>query len=282
MSTPASQDPGSTRLLLVNDQPSYGKVALAAMVPILSYLGYAVSTLPTALVSNTLDYGTFELLDTTSYLRGTLRAWERLGVAFDGMSTGFIASADEVDLLAPLCDRMREEDRLVLVDPIMGDDYHLYNGMDERTVGLMRRLVSLSSVTVPNYTEACYLTGTRPHGGSLAQAEASALVAAMREIAGGSVVITSCCVEGQNAVVGYDLHLEEEFTFPFDLVPVRFPGTGDIFSSVLMARLFQGLSLEASTESAMRVTRSMVVASRHASDPYRGLPIEALLELVDE
>ena len=39
----------------VNDMPGVGKIALGAMIPILSAKGISVTNLPTALVSNTLD-----------------------------------------------------------------------------------------------------------------------------------------------------------------------------------------------------------------------------------
>ena len=53
----------SKNILIINDMPGYGKVALAAMLPILSNMGHSVYDLPTALVSNTLDYGKFTILD---------------------------------------------------------------------------------------------------------------------------------------------------------------------------------------------------------------------------
>ena len=62
----------SKNILLINDLPGYGKVALSAMLPILSKMGYSLYNLPTALVSNTLDYGKFEILDTTSYMEKTI------------------------------------------------------------------------------------------------------------------------------------------------------------------------------------------------------------------
>lgn len=52
-------------VLLINDLSGFGKVALSAMIPILSAYGNNVSNLPTAIVSNTLDYGLFKILDTT-------------------------------------------------------------------------------------------------------------------------------------------------------------------------------------------------------------------------
>lgn len=57
------------QLLLVNDLPGYGEVALSAMMPVLTHMGHHVYNLPTALVSNTLDYGRFEILDTTEYMK---------------------------------------------------------------------------------------------------------------------------------------------------------------------------------------------------------------------
>ena len=47
----------SKQVLLINDMAGYGKVALSAMIPVLSHLKVNVHNLPTALVSNTLDYG---------------------------------------------------------------------------------------------------------------------------------------------------------------------------------------------------------------------------------
>ena len=77
-----------SKLLLINDLAGYGKVALSAMIPILSHMQYEVCSLPTALVSNTLDYGKFEILETTSYMKNTLQVWDALGFQFDAVSTG--------------------------------------------------------------------------------------------------------------------------------------------------------------------------------------------------
>ena len=52
-------------ILLINDMAGYGKVALSAMIPIMSNMKFQVYNLPTALVSNTLDYGKFDILETT-------------------------------------------------------------------------------------------------------------------------------------------------------------------------------------------------------------------------
>ena len=66
-------------VLLINDLPGYGRAALSLMLPVLSRMGFHVYNLPTALVSNTLDYGKFEILETTDYMKNTLLVWEELG-----------------------------------------------------------------------------------------------------------------------------------------------------------------------------------------------------------
>lgn len=68
----------SKKLLLINDMAGYGKVALSAMIPVLSHMKYEVFNLPTAIVSNTLDYGKFDILDTTGYMKNAIAVWEQL------------------------------------------------------------------------------------------------------------------------------------------------------------------------------------------------------------
>ena len=66
------------QILLINDIAGYGKVATAAMLPILSYMGYPVYNMPTALVSNTLDYGKFNIMETTDYIQGVFPVWREM------------------------------------------------------------------------------------------------------------------------------------------------------------------------------------------------------------
>ena len=71
-------DKKQTQILLINDMAGYGKVALSVMIPVLSHLRFETFNLPTALVSNTLDYGQFDILDTTEYMENTLLVWKKL------------------------------------------------------------------------------------------------------------------------------------------------------------------------------------------------------------
>ena len=64
-------------------------------MPVLTHMGHHIYNLPTALVSNTLDYGRFEILDTTDYMRNTIGVWKALGFSFDVIGK-YRASAQEV------------------------------------------------------------------------------------------------------------------------------------------------------------------------------------------
>ena len=132
------------KILLVHDMTGYGKVALAALMPVLSHMGHHLYTLPTAIVSNTLDYGAFEIHEMTDYMRRTLAVWKQLGFTFEAVSTGMIFSDEQAELVAGLCRESAEKGCMVFVDPVMGDEGKLYNGVTEATVGHMREMVSVA------------------------------------------------------------------------------------------------------------------------------------------
>ena len=270
----------NTQLLLINDMCGYGKVALSAMLPVLSHMGYRIHNLPTALVSDTLNYPKFYIHDTTEYVRQSLAIWEELGFEFDAISTGFIVTEEETRIISDFCHRRAAKGTKVFVDPIMGDNGRLYAGVPESTIGLMRDLVACADYTVPNYTEACLLTDA-PMKDGITAGEARALVDAVRELGAKSVVVTSANVDGKSAVIGYDHVAGEHFSIPFELIPVYFPGTGDTFSSVLLGRVMAGWTLQRATADAMRVVSELITRNASQQDKSAGLPIEACLDVID-
>ena len=270
----------NTQLLLINDMCGYGKVALSAMLPVLSHMGYRIHNLPTALVSDTLNYPKFYIHDTTEYVRQSLAIWEELGFEFDAISTGCIVTEEETRIISDFCHRRAAKGTKVFVDPIMGDNGRLYAGVPESTIGLMRDLVACADYTVPNYTEACLLTDT-PMKDGITAGEAHALVDAVRELGAKSVVVTSANVDGKSAVIGYDHVASEHFSIPFELIPVYFPGTGDTFSSVLLGRVMAGWTLQRATADAMRVVSELIARNASQQDKSAGLPIEACLDVID-
>ena len=271
------------RILLINDQPSYGKVALAAMVPILSSMKHDLFCLPTALVSNTLDYEKFFIQETTDYMKESLAAWEALGFTYDAVCTGFLVSKPQTELVISICKDLAAQGKPVFCDPIMGDDGTLYNGVLPQTVDLMRQLVAVSHYTVPNYTEACALTGIpyRPEG--MDPQQARQLIDGMRQLGAKTVVITSALLTNptpQQCVIGYDHTADSYFRLPFEPIPVRYPGTGDIFSAVFMGKILLGLPVAEATQMSMDAVKSMIAEHGRLDGAFSGIPVGSFLHLI--
>lgn len=273
------------QLLIINDLCGYSTVATTAMMPILSYMGIPTFNLPTAIVSNNLEYGKFAILDTTDYIRQSFPVWKELGFHYDAIATGFMASEPQAQLVADYCREQAQTGTSVFVDPIMGDEGKLYNGITEATVLAMRRMISVAHLCFPNYTEACYLTDTpyRPDG--VSRDEAYLLMDKLREIGAHSVLITSIPVDGKMSVVGYKAPpgegQGESFLLTYDEIPVRIPGTGDIFSAIVIAHLLHGDDLKTSTRCAMDNVRTLIDLNKDNKDKIRGIPLERYLHVLD-
>lgn len=265
------------QILLVNDMAGHSKVGMGAMVPILSYYGFPTFNLPTALVSNTFNYGQFNALDTTDYIRGTLPVWQSLGFSYDAICTGYLYSEEQAELVAHYCHEQRQHGTLVFVDPVMGDGGSLYHGMAPEQVEAMRKMVAEADLTFPNYTEAVYLTGGTFRKDGLSWAETCALLDRVRQIGCRSVLITSCIIDGKNSVAGYNHHDQTYFHLEYEEIPGLFHGTGDIFAAVLMAHLLDGHTLKDSTRTAMDTVYRLIYLNKDIEDRNRGILVEQFL-----
>ena len=251
------------QILLINDVVGHSHVGMVAMWPILTYYGHAVYNLP----------------------------WQKLGFRFDAVCTGFMFSDEQARLVADYCRGLAATGTAVFVDPVMADSGSLYNGLDQRHVELMRDMVSVADLTFPNYTEACYLTGTPFRHDGMSWDEACRMLDAIAALGAKAVVITSAKVDGQSCVVGRrsDSQLAgiaqehadgRYFRLDYDEIPLTFPGTGDIFSSVLIGHLMNGETLRQSTQTAMTVVSRLIDRNRNQDDIRLGIPIEQCLDLL--
>lgn len=281
------------RIVLFNDLPGYGKVALAAMVPLFSRMGHFPYQVPTAVVSNTLDFGKFRIQDMTDYMRDTIKVWDELGFDPDCICTGFVLSEEQVELIGDYIRSRKprrsetqsvDNGRLVMVDPIMADGGKLYNGIGMERVAAMRKLVSYSDVMVPNMTEAGFLTGICPGRERASESELRELVDGLHKLSGKSVVITSAqdSETEEHLVCGYDHKSGQYFRVPFTFLPVRVAGSGDIFSTVMTGKLLNGESLEAAVQEAVRVLTALIRENQSHLDEYKGILVERYWELLDE
>ncbi len=263
-----------SNILIISDMCGYGKVAAAVQMPILSYMGHDVFNLPTMLISNTFPYGKYAIMESTAYMEDALHKWNELGIHFDAITTGFMASVHQAQLVASYC---REQSALgadIFVDPVMGDYGRLYGGANEGTIRCMQEMLSVAHLCFPNYTEACLLTGAEYKEQGITRHEAYTIINKLRRIGSLSVLITSCIVDGCHSVVGYNHLTAEYFVLPYEEIPVQFPGTGDIFSSIIVGRLKEGDDLCHATRTSMDTLRHWIDVNKDNEDINRGIPVE--------
>ena len=276
------EDKKQTQILLINDMAGYGKVALSVMIPVFSHLKFETFNLPTVLVSNTLDYGQFDILDTTEYMENTLLVWKKLMFSFDAICTGFIVSERQSCLVYEYCKSQQKAGTSIFVDPIMGDDGKRYNGVTDQAVTYMKRLCSIADVIVPNITEACFLSGHAIQG-TYSKYEIEEITKRLHELGAKALIITSANIDGKMFTVAKNSADEPSIFLPYEEIPVRFPGTGDIFMSMTVGHYLKFGNLLKSVETAMRQIERIIRANRNNTDKYKGIPIEQFgEEITDE
>ncbi len=273
---------GGKKIFLCNDFPGYGKVALQGMIPTLTAMKYQLFSLPTALVSNVLDFGKAEILDTTEYMKGSVAVWRELGFSFDAMAIGFITGEKQGEFLAELCREEREKGCVIFFDPIMADNGKLYYGISPEAVDSRRKLMGLSDYIVPNSTEALLLAGKNPAQLEVSLEEAKELLKALREAGAKSVCITSMKIDGQNCVFLYDEKKAEFCRIPYRQREKHFIGTGDLFSALLLGRFMQEKDFFEAGRWAVEKIGGFIDAYEEDGLSEKGIPMERYLTLLKE
>lgn len=252
-------------ILLFNDYPGYQKVALAAQAPILEAAGFEVFRLPTALFSNTLNYGSVARLDTTDFLKESLAVFAELGFCFDAVCTGFTQNREQTEFLINVCREQRRKGAALFCDPVLGDHGKLYHTVTREQLEAMKGLVAVSDYTTPNYTESCLLTGIPYREEGVSRQEAEELLCALRQMGSRNPVITSVPMGGEER--GSELLSEDGRRYAvaalagdsgkiliqeFRRIPIPYFGTGDCFTAFLTEAVMRGRSLEEAVQYAMK------------------------------
>lgn len=278
-------------LLIVNDIAGYGKVSTLAMIPILSHYGIHTYSLPTAIVSNTLDYGKFEILDTTEFMKNAVQKWHELGFRFPYIATGLINSDEQIDIILDLINT--QDSAAIFVDPIMGDSGSLYDGMYPGVIECNRRMAAKADILIPNFTEATMLAGMFEGRNELSKSEYTTLTEALLNLGAKNIVISSCRLKDPHSTVNITPDSESCFNvifdagagsldfIPYENISAQFIGTGDMFSAVIIAETIKGKSLYSSVQSAAEFVGGVISQNRDIKDRY-DIPLENSLSLISK
>ncbi len=266
------------KIAVINDLSGYGRCSLTVAMPILSVMRHQCCPVPTAILSNHTGFPTFFYDDYTEKLAAYVAAWERLGLLFDAVLTGFFGSAEQMGLAIEIVRRMKKKGTVVIVDPVMGDDGALYQTYTEAMCAQMRELAAVSDVVVPNVTECCLLTGTPYRETGFKRQELFAMASKLKDMGAGSVVITGVREGDFLANVVLKAGKREAECIRMRSAGVSRPGTGDVFSSVLAGAVLGGQPLVEAVSLAARFVRDCIKRSDEMGIPVlNGVCFEELL-----
>lgn len=264
------------KVLALHDLSCFGRSSLVPITAILSVLGHQCVPLPTAVFSTHTAIPGWVCRDLTDSLHPMLAHFGSLDLRFESVYSGFLGSADQIDRVAEAAS-LKTPDGLFLVDPVMGDNGAVYTTYTPEMTARMSELCALADLITPNVTEAAILLGKQPDTIVRDRAEAEAWALELGGRYQAQVVLTGLNLHPGKLTVACCAGDKTEFV-EHDCIDGFFPGTGDIFASVLLGDLLGGSALTDSAARAAAFVRSCIAftVSRNA-DPMRGVLFEPLL-----
>lgn len=269
------------KVMAVHDLSCVGRCSLSVILPILSAMGIQVCPLPTAILSTHLGgFSTVSFSDFSSHIASFSAHWQREGISFDSIYSGFLASAAQIEIVLQLIDDFSDNRPLILVDPVMGDYGKLYSVYTAQMQERMKKLVGKADIITPNYTEAGFLLG-RPFQATVERPELlEPWLYDLADMGPARIVVTGVPLPNQQvANLSYDRPSNQFWHSTSCLLPARFPGTGDVFASVLLGSLLQGSALSHAVERAGSFVLAAVQRTYTAGTPLReGILLEPALK----
>ena len=92
------------KIAVIHDLSGMGKCSLTAAIPVISAMGVQACPLPTAVLSNQTGYGSYFWDDYTDRMQLIMDEWKKMGFKPDGVYTGFLADARQVDVILKFTD----------------------------------------------------------------------------------------------------------------------------------------------------------------------------------
>ncbi|HPS82126.1 MAG TPA: pyridoxal kinase, partial [Candidatus Limiplasma sp.] len=138
------------RAIAIHDISCVGRCSLTVALPILSAAGVNTSIVPTALLStHTGEFTGYTHLDLSDQLLPIAKHIATLGLHFDALYSGYLASPAQVELVLQMIGLLCDSQTHVFVDPAFADHGKLYSLMDPTMPSRMRALCARAHTIVP-------------------------------------------------------------------------------------------------------------------------------------
>lgn len=272
------------RILTIQDISCVGQCSMTVALPILSACGCETCVLPSAVLStHTGGFSVPTFRDLTEDIPAIRKHWQREGIHFDAIYTGYLGSAKQIAYVKDIFAAMTAPGGMTVVDPAMADNGKLYRGFDEAYVREMAELCAVSDVVLPNLTEACMLTGS-DYSERYEQADILALCRALAALGAKTVVLTGVgYTQGQTGVAIY--RDGELWHYHHPKIDRSYHGTGDIFASAFVGSWMRTGSMKKAAAIASDFTAAAIRNTYHDPAHWYGVKFETalpeLLRLLD-
>lgn len=270
------------RAAVIQDLSGFGRCSMTVALPVLSVLGVQCCPLPTAVLSTHTGFPGNTFCDLTGQLAPAMTQWAELGLAFDALYSGFLGSAEQAALVRRFRSQFHPD--LVLVDPVLGDHGKAYRTCTPELCREMTALAEEADLITPNLTEAALLLGLAPDARPRGEGELSRWAAKLSGEGRRSVVITGV-PGGPGRIGAYYWDRADHTHGPLwaEETPQSYPGTGDLFASVLLGKLLRGAPLLEAAAWAVAFAAACTRCTWEAgTPPLYGVELEAMLpQLID-
>lgn len=267
------------RIAVINDFSGFGRCSLTVSIPIISAMRIQCCAVPTAILSNHTGYDDYFFDDYTDKMQAYYMKWEKLGLKFDGIYTGFLGSEKQAKIVEDFIERFSDRDTVVTVDPVMGDNGKTYATIDSRLCREIKNLIPVSDIITPNLTEACILTDTEYHEDDYDIGEIKEIALRLRCLGARNIVITG--IRKNDDICNFILTDDKCKLLEYPVTGGSHAGTGDVFASIISADAVNKVDFEESVKkSAEFVSRCVELSDKMQIPMQDGVCFEEILDLL--
>ena len=271
------------RIVSIQDISCLGKCSLTVALPIISAMGVEACVVPTAVLStHTGGFKGFTFHDLTQEIAPIADHWQKEGISFDAIYTGYLGSFEQIDLVSQFFDRFGGDGTILYVDPAMADDGKLYPGFTPEFAKTMGKLCGKADVIVPNLTEASFMLGIDYVGDDYDEAYIRKVLKDLTGLGCRTAVLTGVCLEpGKIGAMAYDSATDTYSSYYNEKLPVRFHGTGDVFASACVGALMNGRDLAGALKVAVDYTLECIRETQKDPDAnWYGVNFESAIPML--
>lgn len=268
------------RIAVIEDLSGFGRCSLSVALPVISALQVQCCPVPTSIFSNHTAYPVYYFDDYTERMPGYIEKWKELGLAFDGIYTGFLASEAQIRIVKDFISSFQKEDTTVIVDPVMGDHGVCYKTYTEELCMRMKELSACAHVLTPNLTEACILGGMPYHREGWTKEELKDLADRIFSLGNVKKLVITGIEEGKLLGNYVALRDREGELLLFERAGESRCGTGDLFASVIAAQAVKEVDFRQSVAEAARLVQKCIRRSDELNIPKTdGVCFEEFMKL---